>query len=69
MNILPCPNPACDPEGDLPLMADHDVLGNVTTFRFVECHGCGMCGPRCATKREAAAAWNSLPRNPETSHV
>lgn len=62
MTIKPCPNPVCEAEGDDPRLATYDLGGNVSAFRFVECPACGMTGPRCATKREATADWNGLPR-------
>lgn len=57
--LEPCPFCGGADDADEPRLQDHDLRGLEITFRFVECPGCGACGPRCATKRQAIKAWNT----------
>ena len=58
--LKPCPNPTCDETKYLRFFAEDGEY-----YSYVYCLTCGMSGPwgKGATMRkDAAAAWNALPR-------
>ena len=55
--------PSCGWAG---MQAAHDQAGAYDIEPWsIDCPGCQMSGPRCATEEAAIVAWNALPRREE----